>query len=264
LPILGSDSGEGISLTRAKAQKIIDMVDLSRDAYENDSKGIPGYPRLSKAEIKKLGLDPSLYYSDKDKSGFYASIYKDQKNGGYAVAMRGTEGEFNDVISDAAQGIGISNVQYDKTYELAKDLRRNPTINKVNMTVTGHSLGGGLAATTGSITGYPTYTFNAAGVHKNTMKKYGISDANTKHVQAYNTEKDPLNMIQDNRKGAIASIGAVASIINPLGGLIGPTASATGALPKAIGTRTKIPTDDGYGVGAHNTDGMRKALAKNL
>jgi len=86
----------------------------------------------------------------------------------------------------------------------------------------------------------------------------------TKHVQAYNTEKDPLNMIQDNRKGAIASIGAVASIINPLGGLIGPTASATGALPKAIGTRTKIPTDDGYGVGAHNTDGMRKALAKNL
>ena len=113
--------------------------------------------------------------------------------------MRGTEvSAMNDVIADINQGIGLFNAQYDKAYELSRELSRSSMINKDNMTIMGHSLGEGLAATVGSITGYPTYTFNAASVHKNTLKRYEITDAQTKHIQAYNTKNDPLNYLQDN------------------------------------------------------------------
>ena len=74
------------------------MIDLSDDVYKNDSQGISGYPRLSKADIEKLQLNPALFNTKDDESGFYASIYKNEKNGGYAVAMRGTEvSERNDI-----------------------------------------------------------------------------------------------------------------------------------------------------------------------
>ena len=233
------------------------MIDLSDDVYKNDSQGISGYPRLSKADIEKLQLNPALFNTKDDESGFYASIYKNEKNGGYAVAMRGTEvSERNDIIADAAQGIGLSNAQYDKAHKLSEALIDSPNINKKNMTITGHSLGGGLAATAGYITGYPTYTFNAAGVHKNTLNKYGITNAQTKHIQAYNTKNDPLNKAQDNRGKVMSGAG----LLSPVGGIAGYT---TGALPQALGTRTAVPTDDNLKTG-HNTSGMKKALQKRL
>lgn len=171
--------------------------------------------------------------------------------------MRGTEvSETNDVMADIKQGIGLSNAQYDKAYKLAQELDKNSNINKNNMTITGHSLGGGLAATAGSITGYPTYTFNAAGVHSKTLNKYGITDNNTKHVQAYNTKNDPLNWAQDNNGNVMAGVGA----FSPVAGIWGYT---SGALPKAVGTRTRVPTDDTKKTG-HNTSGMKKALQKRL
>ncbi|MGP5494957.1 PAAR-like domain-containing protein [Psychrobacter celer] len=255
--LAGSGGGGGRNPSKAEVEKVIDMIDLSRDVYDNDGKGIPGYPRLSEAEIQKLGLDSTLFNTKDDESGFYASIYKNEKNGGYAVAMRGTEPtEMNDLIADGAQGIGLSNEQYDKAYSLSRELSRSSSIDKNNMTITGHSLGGGLAATAGSVTGYPTYTFNAAGVHSKTLKKYGITDDNTKHVQAYNTKNDPLNWAQDNNGKVMAGVGA----FSPAAGIWGYT---SGALPQAIGTRTRVPTEDTKKTG-HNTDGMRKALSKRL
>ncbi|MGP5231769.1 hypothetical protein, partial [Psychrobacter celer] len=250
-------SNGGRNPSKQEVKKVIDMIDLSDDVYKNDSKGISGYPRLGKDEIRRLGLNSGLFNTEKDQSGFYAAMYKNEKNGGYAVAMRGTEiSERNDIIADAAQGIGLSNAQYDKAYELAQELDKNSNINKSNMTITGHSLGGGLAATAGSITGYPTYTFNAAGVHKNTLNKYGITNAQTKHIQAYNTKNDPLNKAQDNRGKVMSGAG----LLSPVGAIAGYT---TGALPRAIGTRTAVPTDDNLKTG-HNTSGMKKALQKRL
>jgi len=255
--LFAGPGGDGRNPSKAEVQKVIDMIDLSRDVYDNDGKGIPAYPRLSKAEIQKLGLNPALFNTKDDESGFYASIYKNEKNSGYAVAMRGTEPtKMTDLIADGAQGIGLSNDQYDKAYKLAQELRTSPKINKNNTTFTGHSLGGGLAATAGSITGYPTYTFNAAGVHSKTLNKYGIPDNNTKHVQAYNTKNDPLNWAQDNNGNVMAGVAA----FSPAAGIWGYT---SGALPKAVGTRTRVPTDDTKKT-AHNTDGMRKALSKRL
>lgn len=255
--LFAGPGGGGRNPSKAEVQKVIDMIDLSRDVYDNDGKGIPAYPRLSKAEIQKLGLNPALFNTKDDESGFYASIYKNEKNSGYAVAMRGTEPtKMTDLIADGAQGIGLSNDQYDKAYKLAQELRTSPKINKNNTTFTGHSLGGGLAATAGSITGYPTYTFNAAGVHSKTLNKYGIPDNNTKHVQAYNTKNDPLNWAQDNNGNVMAGVAA----FSPAAGIWGYT---SGALPKAVGTRTRVPTDDTKKT-AHNTDGMRKALSKRL
>lgn len=73
-----------------------------------------------------------------------------------------------------------------------------------------------MASVTGAITGYPTYTFNAAGLNHKTMDRYGITSNDTQHIQAYYGNHDPLNKIQD-----------------------------MGISPSAVGNRIRVRTNDG-------------------
>ena len=60
---------------------------------------------------------------------------------------------------------GKTEGQYDDALELIKELLKKEGIDASNLTLTGSSLGGGLAAYVGSQLGIETVTFNAAGVH---------------------------------------------------------------------------------------------------
>lgn len=215
---------------------------------------IAGYHRLSDSEIDKLGLDHTQFHPPND-DGFYAQLY--EKKGKYVLAYRGTQ-ELPDVGEDILQGVGISSSQYDQSIRLAdrmkkmKDRNGNAVFTAENTTITGHSLGGGLAAAAGGATGFPTYTYNAAGVHNGTLNRNNVHRSDMKNVQAYNASDDPLNMVQDNREKILGKLG-----------LVGGLTYLTGGLPRVSGQRMEIETDVGI-IHGHTAIHIVNQLEKEL
>ena len=171
------------------------------------SEKLEGYEKLNKEEMDKLGIKDSDL---KDPStGFKADIYKD-KNGDYVLVYRGTYSDpdhpENDLVHDWSkewtddnmrQGLGMGSEQYNKSIKLAKKVNRNKPKGK-QLTITGHSLGGGLATAAGAATGSKTYAFCPAGVHPNTYKMYGVKNPDTSKVHTYYSNQDFLNMASNN------------------------------------------------------------------
>ena len=84
--------------------------------------------------------------------------------------------------------------------DLAKTITNNT--DPIDVETTGHSLGGGLASAATAVTGTKGYTFNAAGLHTNTVKRppYEVSGAAMREqgalIDAYRSTSDPLNNAQ--------------------------------------------------------------------
>lgn len=175
---------------------------------KNKDEKLDGYEKLDAKEMKKLGVN-STELND-TKTGFKADIYKD-KNGDYVLVYRGTYSDpdhpENDLIHDWSkewtddnmkQGLGMgSEQQYEKSIDIAKRVNRNKPKDK-QLTIAGHSLGGGLATAAGAATGSKTYAFCPAGVHPNTYKMYGVQNPNTSKVHTYYSNHDFLNMASNN------------------------------------------------------------------
>ena len=171
------------------------------------SEELEGYEKLDAVEMDKLGIKGSDL---KDPStGFKADIYKDT-NGDYVLVYRGTYSDpdhpENDLIHDWSkewtddnmkQGLGMGSEQYEKSIDIAKKVNRNKPKDK-QLTIAGHSLGGGLATAAGAATGSKTYAFCPAGVHPNTYKMYGVQNPNTSKVHTYYSNQDFLNMASNN------------------------------------------------------------------
>ena len=168
---------------------------------------LDGYEKLDAKEMKKLGVNTTEL--NDTKTGFKADIYKD-KNGDYVLVYRGTYSDpnhpENDLIHDWSkewtddnmrQGLGMGSEQYKKSIKLAKKVNRNKPKGK-QLTIAGHSLGGGLATAAGAATGSKTYAFCPAGVHPNTYKMYGVQNPNTSKVHTYYSNQDFLNMASNN------------------------------------------------------------------
>lgn len=174
---------------------------------KNKDEKLDGYEKLDEEEMKKLGVK-STELND-TKTGFKADIYKD-KNGDYVLVYRGTysdpEHPENDLIHDWSkewtddnmkQGLGMGSEQYEKSIDIAKRVNRNKPKDK-QLTIAGHSLGGGLATAAGAATGSKTYAFCPAGVHPNTYKMYGVKNPDTSKVHTYYSNQDFLNMASNN------------------------------------------------------------------
>ncbi len=73
--------------------------------------------------------------------------------------------------------------------------------------MTGHSLGGGLAATAAAATGRAAVTFNAAGVNDATLRRYGLDPARVKaqaeagQMRRYNISGEALTAAQEDVPG---------------------------------------------------------------
>lgn len=174
---------------------------------KNKDEKLDGYEKLDEEEMKKLGVNTTEL--NDTKTGFKADIYKD-KNGDYVLVYRGTYSDpdhpENDLIHDWSkewtddnmkQGLGMGSEQYEKSIDIAKRVNRNKPKDK-QLTIAGHSLGGGLATAAGAATGSKTYAFCPAGVHPNTYKMYGVKNPDTSKVHTYYSNQDFLNMASNN------------------------------------------------------------------
>ena len=142
-------------------------------------------------------------------SGLGATLYHSADSGQYMLAFRGTQGvnpfsmaDLKDWVANGLQLGGLSR-QYDDAVSIAQNVHN---LFGDNVTITGHSLGGGLASLAGLVTGLQTFTFNAAGLSPNTMKEYDVDETMDGSIYAYFVVGDPLSTIQ-NSTGTWPAVG---------------------------------------------------------
>ena len=140
----------------------LELAELAAGVY--DGKGSEHLEPLSDAELTVLGIDPD---SLEGSGGFQAGVYRDD-DGGCVLAFAGTDpSSLEDWGANLQQGVGALSAQHGQAIGLAEQLSR--AVGADNVVLTGHSLGGGLASTASVATDLPAVTFNAAGVHPNTV-----------------------------------------------------------------------------------------------
>ena len=163
------DNGETTDTINTRPGKeglIRDKMDLAgRPHPRGDWKEPPGWHEVGPAELRKLGIDPTLL-EDK-RTGFHATLFRDD-NGRYVLSYEGTN--FGDLTGDVANDIegaaGIS-PQVRQAITAATSVKErlmSQGIADGNFSLTGHSLGGELAAAGSIATGTKATTFDAAGL----------------------------------------------------------------------------------------------------
>ncbi|WP_424406619.1 type VI secretion system tip protein TssI/VgrG [Pasteurella sp. PK-2025] len=219
----------------------------------------PDVEEVSDEELMEMGINPDML-EDKD-SDFQANIYRQGNK--YFLAFRGTE-SLKDVKADVDGAVGKMNAQFERAKELSVALNYVLPPNAKIIAV-GHSLGGELASIAGLATGVPTYTYNSAGLHPKIIGELELDRANESNITAFYTDKDELNLFQDNRKvavGAVLATGAKFPIayagletVSNIAFDHSLTGIAVGTLfgddvPQAIGNRVKLNTGTGHTITA--------------
>ena len=205
------DNGETTDTINTRPGKeglIRDKMDLAgRPHPRGDWKEPPGWHEVGPEELRKLGIDPALL-EDK-RTGFHATLFRDD-NGRYVLSYEGTNvHDFGgDVLTDVKGAVATSE-QVGQAIQAATTVKQRLMANGVtagNFSLTGHSLGGELAAAGSIATGAKATTFNAAGLSYTSMtlaresaiqNGFFTSDLDARaRVENYSYSKDPLTNIQ--------------------------------------------------------------------
>ncbi|HKU37727.1 MAG TPA: PAAR domain-containing protein [Polyangiales bacterium] len=247
--------------------KNIEKAKLCADVYSPE-KGPPvGWKNISKdpEELAKLGLDPENLSAP--GSDYRAQVYRpdpavfgeDQKT---TLVFKGTtpsSGE--DWQNNLAQGQDKDSLYYEKAVTAGKMLDNSGA----DVDIAGHSLGGGMAEGASRASGRPAVTFNAAGLHPNTVEHYGGSvheaASGGDYVTAYRVDNEMLTGIQEHSvKGtAFAGLlgGALGALVgNPmLGAELGVAAKLyiSSQMPNAGGTKYSLPGSS-HPISRHSMD----------
>ena len=200
---------------------------------------------MSRADLEVLGFNTNLL--DNPKTGFSAEVYHNAVTDEMVLAYEGTKiDSVEDWKANFGQGVGLPMEQYQQAEQAADEF--DETFAEYNRAITGHSLGGGLAAYGSLATGINAVTFNAAGLHENSLERVGMTREQAQElVTAYNVGGDILNMVQDSKVADFAAAAVIqSSEMHPRAieyGIMGdfgtfnsdPTQSDV--LPEAVGTR---------------------------
>ena len=241
-------SGTAMTPECVKLAEAHDMGVLAAATYDPEAPVPDGYHRVTDAaELSNLGLSPEMLNPPAaEGSNFSASVFRRDVPPGYVVGYRGTQMDsMADWESNARQGVGLPSDHYNR----AMDISRRASRSGADVSYTGHSLGGGMASAAAVTTGSRATTFNSAGLSAATVGGYPENPA---PVNSYNTPRDPLSAVQDNREGVLAGVVGLAGAINPyagagLGGyVIGREAGASPMLPRAYGERIELPETEGF------------------
>ncbi len=227
--ILAQTPLQAVAAAGAMAIPPRDLALLSADVYRDTPSPPAGYRTASAADLGALGLNPADLTST--RSAFRARVYVTGTgtNAQYVVAFRGSA-TASDWRSNFQQGVGLTPDNYRKALVIGSKLA---LFGNANITITGHSLGGGLASAAAIASGSNATTFNSAGLSDATIRQarnihaaYGVETMDK--VTAYYVRGEILSSIQD---GGDRVIGGI------LGGLLG--AGVVDA-PEAHGTRVAL------------------------
>lgn len=183
---------------RGQDAKAIDMdlMQISAAVYDPAVQQVGDWSRVSDADLMAAGIDPALL--DNAETGFRAGIYTDG-DGNHVLAFAGSNELKDWTGANFRQGVGWDAEQYDEAVQLAQ---LASAAYGDDLAITGHSLGGGLAATAAMAVDGAAVTFNASGVHDRTIEGLGLdpavakADAADGQIRRYNVDGEALTRAQ--------------------------------------------------------------------
>jgi hypothetical protein len=108
------------------------------------------------------------------------------------LAFKGTEMKsLSDWENNLKQGANMESSYYKRAVNIGKKLNQPD----LSIDITGHSQGGGLCAAASSVSGKDCWSFNAAGLHPETVKRYG-GTPQPSEVHAYYVKGEILTILQ--------------------------------------------------------------------
>ncbi|MBG3849063.1 XVIPCD domain-containing protein [Xanthomonas sp. WHRI 8391] len=155
-----------------------------------------GWTRMDDSTLQRAGIDPSLLHDA--KSGFDAAFYRNDQ-GNVVLGFCGTD-EGKDWKHNIGQGLGFDDAQYASAIQLGSQARQAFGDQVV---ITGHSLGGGLAAASAMVNDIPAVTYNAAGVSDRTLERQGLDASAAKEyasselIRGYHVKNEILTHLQE-------------------------------------------------------------------
>ena len=163
---------------------------LAADAYEDRGVGV-NLPQHEKP-VPLNGVNYKiLEHADNPRTGYQGTIYLDEKAGEIIVAHRGTEQIFKDgMLADAGMVLTRNNLQVPDAIALTERAMGyarkmgNDEGRTLEVSVTGHSLGGTLAQVTAHRFDLKGETFNAYGAVSLNQRIPEIDGKVTNHVMA--------------------------------------------------------------------------------
>ncbi|UJR53773.1 PAAR domain-containing protein [Dickeya zeae] len=254
------------SILRAEAAQYVYPVDEFRRKVRAV---LPKPPvGLDLIDLKSVkGLAEEDFFDN--KTGFGSALFKSSINGETMLTYRGTNNAVTGVkdwATNGSQGIGLETAQYNQAMFLAKQVK--DVMSKSSPIIVGHSLGGGLASAAVSATKLPGYTFNAAGLHANTVAKGADMATTNSLIKTQAVDGEILTMVQTYGKAAIPGLlsGAGALVGGgvgaAIGGVVGIAALLSGGLPKAAGEMMPLPASGGSPLARHGMDQVIAGIEK--
>jgi hypothetical protein len=137
---------------------------LAEDVYRAEATPPAGYRVADASDLDRLGITRDML--EQPDSSFRARVYVTGSGASteYVVAFRGSSaGE--DWRNNAQQALGLNSESYGKALRIGRQIARSDEA----VSFTGHSLGGGLASAAAVASGRSADTFNAAGLHDDTI-----------------------------------------------------------------------------------------------
>lgn len=175
-----------------------EKAQLSANVYnKEDMPKDSGWREASGADLKRLALSKDDLKFDDDPD-FRIKVYMPDKSvfGSDAkpvIAFKGTSPlSKENWKNNLQQGLDKDSRYYRQVALIAGKLDGN-------VEATGHSLGGGMASLFAKIKGSETVTYNAAGLHENSITRYGgsIKPADDSVVSAYRIKGEILTYMQE-------------------------------------------------------------------
>jgi hypothetical protein len=207
--------GQNGATNTAPSAQARDLVLLSADVYRDAASPPAGYRVAVDADLARLGLKSADLTSA--QSPFIARIYV--KGSGadteYAVAFSGNISS-SESASNIRQDVGLSSDHYRRALYVGSKLA---LVSDANVTIIGHSLGGGLASAAAIASGREAATSSGAGLSEAATKAACSIDSSagastSDNVSVYYERGDILSAIQEGGSRL-------------LGGLIGSVTGAT-------------------------------------
>ena len=221
----------------APPPSVRELAAMAQAVYTPGARPPDGWSIASPAQLAEIGLSTDMLTSP--SSDFRAEVYVREVAGqpSYTVAFRGSQSA-SDWQSNLGQGVGLKTDHYNRALALG-DRLDVPAGTRV--TITGHSLGGGLASAAALAAERDAVTFNAAGLSNTTLAEANRiagqdGRVDIPDIRAMYVRGEVLSALQDG--GDRVAGGIIGGIFGGFWG--GAAGAAVTDLPEAVGTRIAL------------------------